>query len=59
MSEEVIKNIEIFLDFLPSLFIIGAIILYQRTDDTLEKIKYLLWAILFQTVPIVNYVMQQ
>ena len=57
MGEEVIKFIEIFLDALPVLFLIGAIVLYQYTDDTLEKIKYLLWAILFQTIPIVNYVM--
>ena len=47
-----------FLEILPIFFTVGAVFAAQQADDTLEKIKYILWAILFQTIPIVNYVMQ-
>ena len=45
------------LEILPLFFTVGAVYKAQTVTDTLEKIKYILWAILFQTIPIVNYVM--
>jgi hypothetical protein len=46
------------LEILPVFFTVGAVLAARASDDTLEKIKYILWAILFQTIPIVTYVMQ-
>ena len=48
--------IEEFIEILPFVFICGAVYYARRADDTLEKIKYILWAILFQMIPIVSYV---
>ena len=52
---EIITDI---FEILPLFLTLGALCYAQSADDTLEKIKYILWAILFQTIPIVNYVMQ-
>jgi hypothetical protein len=45
------------IDFLPLVGLIYVTFRAVSTDDNVEAIKFLLWGVLFQLVPIVDYVL--
>lgn len=45
------------IDFLPLVGLVYVTFRAVSTDDNIEAIKFLLWGVLFQLVPIVDYVL--
>ena len=45
------------IDFLPLVGLLYVVYRAGHTEDNIEAIKFLLWGVLFQLVPIVDYVL--
>jgi hypothetical protein len=45
------------IDFLPLVGLIYVTFRAVSTDDNIEAIKFLLWGVLFQLTPIIDYVL--
>jgi hypothetical protein len=45
------------INFLPLVGLLYVVYRAARTEDDIEALKFLLWGVLFQSVPIIDYVL--